>query len=104
MRLRVVQAPDTREAILRIRADLGADALVLATREVEGGVSVTAVGEPPAWYRIAVDGVGFHRLHLFVAGIAVWLQAVIVLFGPKDLRFKLMTLEWPEDVAAKRVR
>jgi flagellar biosynthesis protein FlhF len=45
MRLRVVQAPDTREAILRIRADLGADALVLATREVEGGVSVTAVGE-----------------------------------------------------------
>ncbi len=44
MRLRVVHAPDTREAITRIRADLGADALVLATREVEGGVSVTAVG------------------------------------------------------------
>jgi hypothetical protein len=39
-----------------------------------------------------------------LAGIAVWLQTVIVLFGPKDARFKLMTLEWPEDVAAKRVR
>jgi hypothetical protein len=27
----------------------------------------------------------------------VWLQAVIVLFGPPEARFKLMTLEWPED-------
>jgi TRAP-type mannitol/chloroaromatic compound transport system permease small subunit len=36
-----------------------------------------------------------------LAGIAVWLQTVIVLFGPKDARFRLMTLEWPED-AAKR--
>ncbi|ANY10153.1 acyltransferase [Pseudonocardia sp. HH130630-07] len=29
--------------------------------------------DPPAWFRIAVDGLGFHRLHLFVAGIVVWL-------------------------------
>jgi TRAP-type mannitol/chloroaromatic compound transport system permease small subunit len=43
-------------------------------------------------------------LTALVAGVAVWLQAALVLFGPKDLRFKLMTLEWPEDVAAKRVR
>jgi TRAP-type mannitol/chloroaromatic compound transport system permease small subunit len=44
---------------------------------------------------------------LFVAllsGIAVWLQTVLALFGPKDLRFKLMTLEWPEDAAAKAKR
>jgi TRAP-type mannitol/chloroaromatic compound transport system permease small subunit len=34
----------------------------------------------------------------FLAGIAVWLQTVLVLFGPKDVRFRLMTLEWPEDV------
>jgi TRAP-type mannitol/chloroaromatic compound transport system permease small subunit len=33
----------------------------------------------------------------FVSGVAVWLQAVIVLFGPPEARFKLMTLEWPED-------
>jgi TRAP-type mannitol/chloroaromatic compound transport system permease small subunit len=43
-------------------------------------------------------------LTAFLAGIAVWLQTAIVLFGPKDVRFKLMTLEWPEDVTAKRVR
>jgi len=33
----------------------------------------------------------------FVSGVAVWLQTVIVLFGPPEARFKLMTLEWPED-------
>ena len=32
-----------------------------------------------------------------IAGIAVWLQSALVLFGPKELRFELMTLEWPED-------
>ncbi|MGI9492833.1 MAG: hypothetical protein ACR2QF_10580, partial [Geminicoccaceae bacterium] len=32
-----------------------------------------------------------------LAGIAVWLQIAIVLWGPQDLRFKLMTLEWPEE-------
>ncbi|HET9488971.1 MAG TPA: TRAP transporter small permease subunit [Methylomirabilota bacterium] len=36
-----------------------------------------------------------------LAGIAVWLQTVIVLFGPKEVRFRLMTLEWPEDAAAR---
>ena len=36
-----------------------------------------------------------------LAGIAVWLQSVLVLFGPRELRFKLMTLEWPEDAAAR---
>lgn len=29
--------------------------------------------DPPEWYRMIVDGLGFHRLHLFVAGIAVWM-------------------------------
>ncbi|MGH7278712.1 MAG: TRAP transporter small permease subunit [Candidatus Rokuibacteriota bacterium] len=41
---------------------------------------------------------------MFVAllsGIAVWLQTVLVLFGPRELRFRLMTLEWPEDQAAR---
>ncbi|MBM4441640.1 MAG: TRAP transporter small permease subunit [Candidatus Rokubacteria bacterium] len=37
----------------------------------------------------------------FLAGLSVWLQTVLVLFGPKELRFKLMTLEWPEDAAAR---
>lgn len=43
----------------------------------------------------------FGLLTAFVSGVAVWLQTVIVLFGPKELRFKLMTLEWPEDVAKR---
>jgi flagellar biosynthesis protein FlhF len=42
MRLRVVHAQDAREAITRIRADLGEDALVLATRQTDSGISVTA--------------------------------------------------------------
>jgi len=32
-----------------------------------------------------------------VAGLSIWLQVVVVLWGPKDLRFALMTLEWPEE-------
>lgn len=33
------------------------------------------IAEPPEIYRMIVDGLGFHRLHLFVAGVAVWLWA-----------------------------
>lgn len=35
---------------------------------------VRAAG-PPEAYRMIVDGLGFHRLHLFVAGVAIWLWA-----------------------------
>ena len=28
---------------------------------------------PPETYRMLVDGFGFHRLHLFVAGVAIWM-------------------------------
>lgn len=31
------------------------------------------VAGPPEWYRTVVDGLGFHRWHLFVVGVAVWL-------------------------------
>ncbi|MGH3949998.1 MAG: acyltransferase family protein [Pseudonocardiaceae bacterium] len=30
---------------------------------------------PPESYRVIVDGFGFHRFHLFVAGVAIWLWA-----------------------------
>ena len=33
------------------------------------------------------------------AGIAVWLQLLIALFGPKNHRFPLMTVEWPEETS-----
>ena len=32
-----------------------------------------------------------------VAGVSVWLQMVVVLWGPQDMRFPLMALEWPEE-------
>ena len=32
-----------------------------------------------------------------ISGIAAWLQVATILWGPKDLRFPLMTLDWPED-------
>lgn len=28
---------------------------------------------PPETYRMLVDGFGFHRLHLFIAGVAIWM-------------------------------
>jgi hypothetical protein len=34
-----------------------------------------------------------------ISGIAAWLQVVTILWGPKDLRFPLMTLDWPESDA-----
>jgi TRAP-type mannitol/chloroaromatic compound transport system permease small subunit len=56
-------------------------------------------------YRFVIKSIlVFGLFTALLAGIAVWLQTVLVLFGPRDLRFKLMTLAWPEDVAAKGVR
>lgn len=53
-------------------------------------------------YRFVIKSVLVLGLFMaFLAGVAVWLQTVIVLFGPADVRFKLMTLEWPEDVAKR---
>ena len=43
----------------------------------------------------------FGILVALLSGIAAWLQAAVVVFGPRHLRFKLMTLEWPEDAAAR---
>ncbi len=46
MRLRIFHAPTSAQALARARAELGEDALILATRRVGGGVEVTAaVGE-----------------------------------------------------------
>ena len=35
-----------------------------------------------------------------VAGVAVWLQVAMILFGPQNLRYPLMTVEWPEDTGS----
>ena len=46
MRLRLYRACAMAEAMARVRAELGEDALILATRPVAGGVEVTAALEP----------------------------------------------------------
>jgi peptidoglycan/LPS O-acetylase OafA/YrhL len=33
------------------------------------------IAAPPETYRMLVDGLGFHRLHLFVAGVSIWMWA-----------------------------
>ena len=49
--------------------------------------------------RFIIKGVlGLGVIVAALAGIAVWLQSAIILWGPPDLRFQLMTFEWPEDI------
>lgn len=78
MRLRVFTAPRMADAMAQLRAELGAEATILATRRVAGGVEVTAALEaeepvliPPA----AAPGpgpapgpLGFHNLPSGLAG------------------------------------
>jgi flagellar biosynthesis protein FlhF len=47
VRLKLYRAPTAGEAIALIRAELGADALILNTRRVADGVEITAALEPP---------------------------------------------------------
>ncbi|WP_158743446.1 GTP-binding protein [Acidisphaera sp. L21] len=46
MRLKLYRAAGVTEAMARVRAELGADALILGTRRVADGVELTAVLEP----------------------------------------------------------
>jgi TRAP-type mannitol/chloroaromatic compound transport system permease small subunit len=64
-----------------------------------GEKSASTVGLSYRW--IIKTVLVFGLFTAFLAGVAVWLQTVVVLFGPKDLRFKLMTLEWPEAARAR---
>lgn len=60
--------------------------------------SASLVGLP---HRFAIKA--FLVAGIFVAilaGLAVWLQVAMILFGPKNWRFPLMTVEWPEDTGS----
>lgn len=46
MRLKLFRAPAINEAMAEIRATLGADAIILSTRRIAGGVEVTVALEP----------------------------------------------------------
>ena len=60
-----------------------------------GEISASTVGLTHRWLIKSVLVIGL--CVAAAAGFAIWLQTVIVLFGPQQLRFPLMTLEWPEE-------
>ena len=58
-------------------------------------ISASTVGLTHRWLIKSVLVIGL--CVAAIAGFAIWLQTVIVLFGPQQLRFPLMTIEWPEE-------
>jgi TRAP-type mannitol/chloroaromatic compound transport system permease small subunit len=56
--------------------------------------SASTVGLSHRW--IIKSVLIFGLLVALASGIAAWLQVATILWGPKDLRFPLMTLDWPE--------
>jgi TRAP-type mannitol/chloroaromatic compound transport system permease small subunit len=56
--------------------------------------SVSTVGLSHRWMikSVLVIGLGV----AVIAGVAAWLQVVTILWGPQELRFPLLTLDWPE--------
>jgi len=60
-----------------------------------GEISASLVGLSHRWIikSFLVAGI----IMAIVAGVSVWLQVAIALFGPKYYRFPLMTIEWPEE-------
>ncbi|MDH4325502.1 MAG: TRAP transporter small permease subunit, partial [Betaproteobacteria bacterium] len=59
--------------------------------------SASTVGLTHRWIIKSILIVGL--LVALISGIAAWLQVATILWGPKDLRFPLMTLDWPEEDA-----
>ena len=65
------------------------------TSYVLGEISASQVGLTHRWIIKSVLLSGL--CVALVSGVAVWLQMVVVLWGPQDMRFPLMTMEWPEE-------
>jgi TRAP-type mannitol/chloroaromatic compound transport system permease small subunit len=64
-----------------------------------GEISASQVGLTNRWIIKTVLVVGL--IIAALSGVAVWLQVAIVLWGPQNIRFPLMTLEWPEEAGGK---
>ena len=62
-------------------------------------ISASTVGLTHRW--IIKSVLVFGLIVAGLAGIAVWLQAALVLWGDPNRRFPLMTLEWPEERGSK---
>lgn len=59
-----------------------------------GEVSASLVGLSHRW--IIKLTLAFGLVVVLIAGIAVWLEMAVALFGPQNWRFHLSTVEWPE--------
>jgi TRAP-type mannitol/chloroaromatic compound transport system permease small subunit len=62
-------------------------------------ISASQVGLTQRWIIKSVLVAGL--IIAALSGVAVWLQVAIVLWGPQNARFPLMTLEWPEEAGTK---
>ena len=91
---------ESRERILQAgllaAEQIGYQKITQATVAHRAEVSASLVGLSHRWAIRSVLVIGLFVTAL--AGFAVWLQSVIYLFGPKEVRFELMTLNWPEDL------
>ena len=59
--------------------------------------SSSTIGLTHRWIIKSVLVIGL--IVALVSGIAAWLQVATILWGPQGLRFRLMTLDWPEEDA-----
>jgi hypothetical protein len=62
-------------------------------------ISASQVGLSHRW--IIKSVLVFGMVVAALSGVAVWLQVAIVLWGPQNIRFPLMTLDWPEEEGEK---
>jgi TRAP-type mannitol/chloroaromatic compound transport system permease small subunit len=62
-------------------------------------ISASQVGLSHRW--IIKSVLVFGLIVAALSGVAVWLQVAIVLWGPQNIRFPLMTLDWPEEEGEK---
>jgi TRAP-type mannitol/chloroaromatic compound transport system permease small subunit len=60
-----------------------------------GESSASTVGLTHRWIIKTVLVIGL--LVAMLSGIAAWLQVATILWGPQGVRFRLMTLDWPDD-------
>jgi TRAP-type mannitol/chloroaromatic compound transport system permease small subunit len=64
-----------------------------------GEVSSSTVGLTHRWIIKSILVAGL--IVAAIAGVAVWLQVALLLWGKQDRRFPLMTLEWPEEAGSR---
>lgn len=62
-------------------------------------ISASQVGLPMRWVIKTLLAIGLFMT--VAAGVSVWLQVAVALWGPQGIRFPLMTLEWPEEAGSK---